>query len=55
MMRQIKNIIRDVLYVSKITKVNNKRFLFFVTMLQFTALTDIAIIAIFIYNCKSIY
>ena len=49
MMRQIKNIIRDVLYVSKITKVNNKKILiFFVTILsQFTALTDIAIIAIF--------
>ena len=49
MMNQIKNIVRDVLYVSKITKVNNKKLLIItVTILsQFTAITDIAIIAIF--------
>ena len=48
-MNQIKTIIRDVLYVSKITRVNNKKLLLIsVTLLaQLTAITDIAIIALF--------
>ena len=48
-MNQVKSIIRDVLYVSKITKVNNKKILIVaVTLLaQLTALTDIAIISLF--------
>tara|TARA_Y100000816_G_C26106378_1_gene588147 strand:+ start:370 stop:1980 length:1611 start_codon:yes stop_codon:yes gene_type:complete len=46
---QIKTIIRDVLYVSKITRVNNKKLLIVsVTLLaQLTAVTDIAIISLF--------
>ena len=48
-MNQIKTVIRDVLYVSKITKVNNKKLLIAsVTLLaQLTAITDIAIISLF--------
>ena len=48
-MNQIKTIIRDVLYVSKITRVNNKKLLIVsVTLLaQLTAVTDIAIISLF--------
>ena len=48
-MNQIKTIIRDVLYVSKITRVSNKKLLIVsVTLLaQLTAITDIAIISLF--------
>lgn len=48
-MNQLKNIVRDVLYVSKITKVSNKKLLIFtVTVLaQLTAISDIAIISLF--------
>ena len=48
-MNQIKTIIRDVLYVSKITRVSNKKLLIVsVTLLaQLTAVTDIAIISLF--------
>ena len=48
-MNQIKTIIRDVLYVSKVTKVNNKKILVLTVALlaQLTAVADIAIISIF--------
>ena len=48
-MNQIKTILRDVLYVSKVTRVNNKKLLIVsVTLLaQLTAITDIAIISLF--------
>ncbi len=48
-MNQLKTVFRDILYVSKITKVNNKKILVItVTLLaQLTAVTDIAIIALF--------
>ena len=48
-MRQIKKIISDVLYVSRITKINNKKILTILSVLfsQLTAYTDIAIISIF--------
>ena len=48
-MRQFKKIIQDVQNVSKITNVSKKKILIFsvAIMAQLTALTDIAIIAIF--------
>lgn len=48
-MKQLKKVINDVLYVSKITKTNNKKFLilFSVVLSQLSAFTDIFIIAIF--------
>ena len=47
--KEVKRIIRDILYVSKITKVSNKKLLILtVTLLaQLTAISDIAIISIF--------
>ena len=48
-MKQLKKVINDVLYVSKITRTNNKKFLilFSVVLSQLSAFTDIFIIAIF--------
>ena len=48
-MKQIKKIIQDVIYISKITKTKNKKILTLTSVLlsQMTALTDISIIAIF--------
>ena len=48
-MVQIKKIIRDILYVSKVTRVGNKKFLVTAVALisQLVAISDIAIIAIF--------
>ncbi len=48
-MKQLKKEINDVLYVSKITRTNNKKFLilFSVVLSQLSAFTDIFIIAIF--------
>lgn len=48
-MRQINKIIKDVLYVSKVTQTKNKKILTILSVLfsQITAYTDIAIIAVF--------
>ena len=48
-MKQVKQIIQDVIYISKITKTKNKKILTLISVLlsQMTALTDISIIAIF--------
>lgn len=48
-MKQIKKIIQDVIYISKITKTKNKKILTLTSVLlsQMTAFTDISIIAIF--------
>ena len=48
-MNQLQNILRDVRYISHITKTKNKALLIFISVLlsQLTAYTDIAIIAIF--------
>lgn len=48
-MKQLKKVINDILYVSKITRTNNKKFLilFSVVLSQLSAFTDIFIIAIF--------
>lgn len=48
-MLRLKNIIRDVLYVSKITKTKNKKVLILISVFlsQLTAYTDIALISIF--------
>ena len=48
-MKQVKQIIQDVIYISKITKTKNKKILTLISVLlsQLTALTDIFIIAIF--------
>jgi len=47
--KQIKKIISDVLYVSKVTQTSNKKLLTVLSVVfsQITAFTDIAIIAIF--------
>jgi len=47
--KQLKKVINDILYVSKITRTNNKKFLilFSVVLSQLSAFTDIFIIAIF--------
>tara|TARA_B100000131_G_C18086149_1_gene600235 strand:- start:117 stop:1730 length:1614 start_codon:yes stop_codon:yes gene_type:complete len=49
MVKLIKNIVKDVLYVSKLTKTRNKKILTLVSVVlsQLSAYTDIAIIAIF--------
>lgn len=48
-MKQIKKVIGDILYVSKVTNIKNKKLVIFsvVVLSQLTAATDIAIIAIF--------
>ena len=48
-MKQVKQIIQDVIYISKITKTKNKKILTIISVVlsQITALTDISIIAIF--------
>ncbi len=48
-MKQVKQIIHDVIYISKITKTKNKKILTIISVVlsQITALTDISIIAIF--------
>ena len=48
-MKQIKQIIKDIIYISQITKTKNKKILTLISILlsQLTALTDISIIAIF--------
>lgn len=48
-MKQVKQIIQDVIYISKITKTKNKKILTIISVAlsQITALTDISIIAIF--------
>ena len=48
-MSQIKNILKDILYVSKITGTKNKKVLIFISVIlsQLTAFTDVAIISIF--------
>ena len=48
-MNQIRKVIRDVLYVSKVTKVGNKKILILsvAVLAQLNAVTDIAIIAVF--------
>lgn len=48
-MKQVKQIIHDVIYISKITKTKNKKILTIISVLlsQMTAFTDISIIAIF--------
>lgn len=48
-MKQVKQIVQDVIYISKITKTKNKKILTLISVLlsQITALTDISIIAIF--------
>ena len=48
-MKELKNIIRDVLYVSKITKTEKKKILIFfsVGLSQLSAFTDVALIGIF--------
>tara|TARA_B000000565_G_scaffold193374_1_gene147833 strand:- start:20727 stop:22346 length:1620 start_codon:yes stop_codon:yes gene_type:complete len=47
--KQVKQIIQDVIYISKITKTKNKKILTIISVVlsQITALTDISIIAIF--------
>lgn len=48
-MKQVKQIIQDVIYISKITKTKNKKILTIISVVlsQMTAFTDISIIAIF--------